>query len=147
MKIEEIIQTQFICSNHKAIVNLRYTSNYFSNIHNNFMLEFDVTMPQFNILRILRGAKKPLNINSVKEKMIDKSPNTTRIMDKLVVKKLINRFHCESDRRTVFIEINNGGLQLLSQIDEKMISTEFFTNNLSEEEADTLSSLLDKMRG
>jgi len=111
------------------------------------MLEFDVTMPQFNILRILRGAKKPLNINSVKEKMIDKSPNTTRIMDKLVVKKLINRFHCESDRRIVFIEINNGGLQLLSQIDEKMISTEFFTNNLSEEEADTLSSLLDKMRG
>jgi DNA-binding MarR family transcriptional regulator len=103
-------------------------------------------MPQFNILRILRGAKGSLSVNSVKERMVERSPNLTRIMDKLVSKDLIKRFQCNNDRRTVFIEINEKGLELLQNIDFKMEKTNLFPQNLSNEEAEQLSYLLDKIR-
>ena len=146
MKIDEIIKTNFKTPQHKAIVNLRFTANYFINFQNSFMLEFDLTMPQFNILRILRGAKGSLSVNSVKERMVERSPNLTRIMDKLVSKDLIKRFQCNNDRRTVFIEINEKGLELLQNIDFKMEKTNLFPQNLSNEEAEQLSYLLDKIR-
>ncbi len=146
MKIDEIIKANFKSSQQKAIVNLRYTANYFSNSQNVFMSEFDLTMPQFNILRILRGAKKAINVNSVKERMVEKSPNLTRIMDKLVAKKLINRFHCNEDRRSVYVEINKLGLDLLSKIDLKLGEANLFPKSLNDEEAEQLSFLLDKMR-
>jgi DNA-binding MarR family transcriptional regulator len=146
MKIDEIIKTNFKTPQQKAIVNLRFTANYFINFQNSFMLEFDLTMPQFNILRILRGAKGSLSVNSVKERMVERSPNLTRIMDKLVSKDLIKRFQCNNDRRTVFIEINEKGLELLQNIDFKMEKTNLFPQNLSNEEAEQLSYLLDKIR-
>ena len=146
MKIDEIIKANFKSPQQKVIVNLRYTANYFSNSQNIFMSEFDLTMPQFNILRILRGAKKALNVNSIKERMVEKSPNLTRIMDKLVAKKLINRFHCSEDRRSVYVEINKLGLDLLDKIDPKLGEANLFPNSLTDEEAEQLSFLLDKMR-
>jgi MarR family 2-MHQ and catechol resistance regulon transcriptional repressor len=146
MKIDEIIKANFKSPQQKVIVNLRYTANYFSNSQNIFMSEFDLTMPQFNILRILRGAKKALNVNSVKERMVEKSPNLTRIMDKLVAKKLIDRFHCNEDRRSVYVEINKLGLDLLDKIDLKLGDANLFPNSLNDEEAEQLSFLLDKMR-
>ena len=146
MKIEEIIKTNFKTPQQKAIVNLRFTANYFINFQNSFMLEFDLTMPQFNILRILRGAKDSLSVNSVKERMVERSPNLTRIMDKLVSKDLIKRFQCNDDRRAVFIEINEKGLELLQKIDFKMEKTNLFPQNLTNEEAEQLSYLLDKIR-
>ena len=146
MKIDEIIKANFKSPQQKVIVNLRYTANYFSNSQNIFMSEFDLTMPQFNILRILRGAKKALNVNSIKERMVEKSPNLTRIMDKLVAKKLINRFHCLEDRRSVYVEINKLGLDLLDKIDPKLDEANLFPNSLTDEEAEQLSFLLDKMR-
>ncbi len=146
MKIDEIIKTNFKTPQQKAIVNLRFTANYFINFQNSFMLEFDLTMPQFNILRILRGAKDSLSVNSVKERMVERSPNLTRIMDKLVSKDLIKRFQCKDDRRAVFIEINEKGLELLQKIDFKMDNTNLFPQNLTDDEAEQLSFLLDKMR-
>jgi DNA-binding MarR family transcriptional regulator len=146
MKIDDIIKTNFKTPQQKAIVNLRFTANYYINFQNSFMLEFDLTMPQFNILRILRGAKGSLSVNSVKERMVERSPNLTRIMDKLVSKDLIKRFQCNNDRRTVFIEINEKGLELLQNIDFKMEKTNLFPQNLSNEEAEQLSYLLDKIR-
>ena len=146
MKIDDIIKTNFKTPQQKAIVNLRFTANYFINFQNSFMLEFDLTMPQFNILRILRGAKGSLSVNSVKERMVERSPNLTRIMDKLVSKDLIKRFQCNNDRRTVFIEINENGLELLHKIDFKMDKINLFPQNLSNEEAEQLSYLLDKIR-
>ena len=146
MKIDDIIKTNFKTPQQKAIVNLRFTANYYINFQNSFMLEFDLTMPQFNILRILRGAKGSLSVNSVKERMVERSPNLTRIMDKLVSKDLIKRFQCNNDRRTVFIEINEKGLELLLNIDFKMEKTNLFPQNLSNEEAEQLSYLLDKIR-
>ena len=146
MKIDDIIKTNFKTPQQKAIVNLRFTANYYINFQNSFMLEFDLTMPQFNILRILRGAKGSLSVNSVKERRVERSPNLTRIMDKLVSKDLIKRFQCNNDRRTVFIEINEKGLELLLNIDFKMEKTNLFPQNLSNEEAEQLSYLLDKIR-
>jgi MarR family transcriptional regulator, 2-MHQ and catechol-resistance regulon repressor len=105
MEIGQIIQSKFANSRQKAIVNLRYTSNYFNLLQNNYMSKFDLTMPQFNILRILRGAKGVISVNAVKDRMIERSPNTTRLMDKLIEKGLIERVRCDEDRRVVYVSI------------------------------------------
>ena len=146
MKIEDAIKTVFKSPQQKAIVNIRYTSNYISNIQTDFMSEFDLSMAQFNILRILRGAKEAINVNTVKERMIEKSPNTTRLMDKLVVKDLIIRSHCKEDGRVVYVEISKVGLALLKNIDVKLAENNIFRDHLSDEESETLSNLLDKVR-
>lgn len=146
MKIEDIIQTNFKTVQQKAVVNVRFTSNFLSNSQNIFMARFGITMAQFNILRILRGAKKAINVNTVKERMVEKSPNTTRLMDKLLDKKLISRTHSKKDRRVVFVEISANGLALLSEIDVQMEETKLIPENLTDQEAETLSSLLDKLR-
>ena len=150
MKIDEVIKSKFQSSNHRAIVNLRYTSNFFAAKQNKFMAEFDLSLPQFNILRILRGAKKSITVNTVKDRMVEKSPNTTRLMDKLVEKGLIDRARCDNDRRVVYVEISEAGLNILKKIDDKILRDpyhDFSSNNLSEEEAELLSDLLDKFRG
>lgn len=147
MEIAKVIQTKFVSSKQKAIVNLRYTSNYFNQLQNNYMAQFDLTMPQFNILRILRGAKGAISVNNVKDRMIEKSPNTTRLMDKLIEKGLMERIRCESDRRVVYVSITDEGLELLAQIDADNFSTLSIAGTLSDDEAEQLSLLLDKMRG
>ena len=81
------------------------------NIGNELLKEFNISHQQYNILRILRGAGKELTVNSVKERMIQKSPNSTRLMDKLCQKNLIERTRCENDRRIVYIKISREGLE------------------------------------
>lgn len=149
MEIGKAIQSKFKNSRHKAVVNLRYTSNYIGNIQNVFMQKFDLSMPQFNILRILRGANDAISVNSVKERMVERSPNTTRLMDKLIEKGLIERIRCESDRRVVYVSITEAGLELLKSIDNDLELEQSLdiSGNLSEEEAEMLSNLLDKLRG
>lgn len=149
MKIDDVIQSKFQSSGQRAMVNLNYTSNFFSTKQNKFMAGFGLSMPQFNILRILRGAKKSISVNDVKSRMVEKSPNTTRLMDKLFDKNLIERVRCEHDRRVVFVKISEAGLKLLVQIDERFVDDKanMFLTNLTDEEADTLSDLLDKLRG
>lgn len=146
MKIEDIFHTNFKSAQQKATVNLRYTSNFLGNIQNNFMAQYELTMPQFNILRILRGAKSALNVNSVKERMVEKSPNTTRLMDKLIEKGLIERVRCNEDRRVVYVEITKKGLQLLVEIDIKLDANSIMDLNLTDQESEMLSDLLDKVR-
>ncbi len=146
MKIEDAIQAKFQSPQHKAVVNLRFTANFLSNIQNNFMAQFHLTMPQFNILRILRGAKDAINVNTVKERMLEKSPNTTRLMDKLIEKELIDRVRCNEDRRVVYVKISEKGLALLAEIDEQFKENSIIQLNISEEDAQHLSELLDKVR-
>jgi DNA-binding MarR family transcriptional regulator len=112
------------------------------------MSSFGLTMPQFNILRILRGAGTEITVNTVKDRMIEKSPNTTRLMDKLIDKGLISRVRCGDDRRVVFVEITKDGLELLKQIDVKFEDEgeKFVPRQLTDEEAEKLSELLDKLR-
>lgn len=146
MKIDDAIQSKFNSPQQKAIINIRYTSNFLGNIQTQFMSKFDLSMPQFNILRILRGAKGDINVNTVKDRMIEKSPNTTRLMDKLIDKGLIHRSRCKEDRRVVYVRITENGLKLLRQIDEHMDVSSLINANLTDEEANTLSDLLDKVR-
>ena len=147
MEIGKIIQTTFKSSQQKAIVNVRYTSNFIGNYHNNYMAQFDLSMAQFNILRILRGAKGALNVNSVKDRMVERSPNTTRLMDKLIEKGFMERIRCDSDRRVVYVSITECGLKLLEKIDFDMDDATIFAQNLNDEESEELSRLLDKLRG
>ena len=120
MKIEEAIQSKIDNPHVRAVVNVRYTSNWMSTKQNKFMSQFSLTMPQFNILRILRGAKEAITVNTVKQRMVEKSPNTTRLMDKLIDKGLIERERCSDDRRVVYVKISGEGLKLLSTIDKAL---------------------------
>ncbi|MGV3630376.1 MAG: MarR family winged helix-turn-helix transcriptional regulator [Bacteroidota bacterium] len=147
MEIGKVIQSRFANPQQKAIVNIRYTSNWMAQKQNAFMSQFDLSMAQFNILRILRGANDFLSVNTVKERMVEKSPNTTRLMDKLIEKELIERVRCEEDRRVVYVKIAAKGLDLLAKIDDEFNDPELFPTTLSEEEAEQLSTLLDKLRG
>lgn len=146
MEIGKEIKSTFKNAQHKAIVNIRFTSNWMSQRQNAHMSKFDLTMAQFNILRILRGAKDFLSVNTVKERMVEKSPNSTRLMDKLIDKELIERVRCEEDRRVVYVKISEKGLKLLLQIDKEFEDAFLFVNKLNEQEAETLSALLDKLR-
>jgi len=146
MKIDEELKSNFKSPQQRAIVNIRYTSNFLGNIQNQFMSKYDLSMAQFNILRILRGAKDMINVNTVKERMIEKSPNTTRLMDKLIDKGLIERTRCTEDRRVVYVKISEQGLNLLADMDKDLDVNTLIKANLSDEEANTLSDLLDKVR-
>lgn len=147
MEIGKVIQSKFSNPQQKAIVNIRYTSNWMAQKQNTFMAKFGLTMAQFNILRILRGAKDFLSVNTIKDRMVEKSPNTTRLMDKLIEKDLIARVRCEEDRRVVYVKITDKGLGLLAKIDSEFNDSALFSINLSESEAEQLSALLDKLRG
>jgi MarR family 2-MHQ and catechol resistance regulon transcriptional repressor len=146
MKIDEALQTKFKSPQQKAIINIRFTSNFLGNIQQNKMNQYDLSMPQFNILRILRGAGEAINVNTVKDRMVEKSPNTTRLMDKLIDKGLIERTRCEDDRRVVFVKISENGLSVLSEIDKNTDINLLINAGLTDEEANTLSDLLDKTR-
>ncbi len=146
MKIEDEIQTRFKTPQQKAIINIRYTSNFLGNIQNSLMDQYGLSMAQFNILRILRGAKSAINVQTVKERMIEKSPNTTRLMDKLIEKELIERTRCTKDRRVVYVEISKDGLAILKAIDDNSDILNMIQVGLSDEESTILSELLDKVR-
>ena len=146
MEIGKEINTKFKSPQQKVIINIRHTSNWMASQQHSYMIKYELTMPQFNILRILRGASEPITVNMVKERMIEKSPNTTRLMDKLIEKNLIERVRCDKDRRVVYVAITEKGLQLLAEIDQTFENSHLFTEKLSDEEAETLSNLLDKLR-
>lgn len=146
--IEQEINSTIKDDKQRFIVNLMYTSGWLRNMFNDFIKPYDLSSPQFNILRILRGSGDWLAMNVVKERMIEKSPNATRLADKLINKKLIERQRCDADRRVVFVKITDAGLALLATID-KIDNTQFETcmDNITPEEAKKFSDILDKMRG
>lgn len=143
--IAKDINSKFESELEKAFINIKYTANWLDNIGNDFLKPHNISTQQYNILRILRGAKKAITVNTVKERMIQKSPNSTRLMDKLCDKKLIQRVRSEDDRRLVYIEITEVGLELLDKININEVSSKVM-NSLSENEAKTLNKILDKIR-
>lgn len=138
------INSKFPSIRVKAMLNIVYTANWLNSHQNIFFKPFGISPQQYNILRILKGAEKPLKVQLIKERMVERSPNTTRLMDKLCAKNLIQRINSESDRRVVHVEITEIGLKLLNKISPK--TTTDLLNNLSDKEAEQLSDLLDKMR-
>ncbi|MGY0392574.1 MarR family winged helix-turn-helix transcriptional regulator [Bizionia sp. KMM 8389] len=142
--ISDDVNSSFENNKVKALINILYTSGWITNKQNVFFKPFGISPQQYNILRILKGAKKPLKAQTVKERMVERSPNTTRLMDKLTAKKLIERLPCETDRRVVFIKITKEGISLLNRIADELKFD--FLENLTETEAGQLSDLLDKLR-
>ena len=138
------INSKFKNNKVKALINIKYTANWLTSKEITFFKPYGISPQQFNILRILRGANQAIKVQVVKERMIERAPNATRLMDKLCDKKLIERVRCEDDRRVVFVEINKKGLALLKKIDTELNID--FLNKLTEEEAKTLSNILDKIR-
>ena len=142
--ISKDINSKFKNNKVKALINIKYTANWLLSKEITFFKPFGISPQQFNILRILRGADQAVKVQVVKERMIERAPNATRLMDKLCDKKLIERVRCEDDRRVVFVEINKKGLSLLKKIDTELNID--FLNKLTEDEAELLSGLLDKIR-
>ncbi|WP_158995731.1 MarR family winged helix-turn-helix transcriptional regulator [Mucilaginibacter sp. L196] len=149
MRIEEEIQsTKFEDNYQKAVININYTQNWLSNHLRGEFDKFNLTMQQFNILRILRGQyPKPATVNLLKERMLDKMSDASRIVDRLVQKELVSRCTNTCDRRAVDIRISDKGLEVLSKIEVEFKTKDLIKNNLTEEEAGKLSDLLDKLRG
>lgn len=143
--ISKDINSKFPNNRVKAFINIIYTANWLNSIQNAFFKTYGLSPQQYNILRILRGAKEPLKVQTIKERMLERAPNATRLMDKLCAKDYIERIACPDDRRVVHIAITEKGLDLLAQID-KVNDRHDFINNLTEEEAKILSDLLDKLR-
>jgi DNA-binding MarR family transcriptional regulator len=108
--------------------------------------EEDITHQQYNILRILRGSKKPLSTLQIRERMLDKMSDTSRIVERLVKKNLVEKKVCDTDKRLVDVSISQNGLDVLKRLDEKNGELDAILDNLSPKEAEVLSDLLDKMR-
>jgi len=128
----------------KALLNIIYTSNWISSCQNEFFKDYGISPQQYNILRILNGAEAPLKVQTIKERMLERSPNATRLMDKLCAKNHIERIPSAEDRRVVKIAITQEGKTLLESIPKDFNMD--LLKNLSESEAEQLSLLLDKMR-
>lgn len=144
MEFSKEVNAVFDSEHLKAVLNLKYTAQYFNALGNKELEPYQISTPQYNILRILRGAKKPITMKLVKERMIEKSPNTTRLTDKLLDKGLIERVRCEDDRRVVYVSITDEGLQLLEKVSFNKTIEQM--KRLTEKEATLLCQLLDKIR-
>ena len=149
MKIEEEIQsTKFEDNFQKAVINLTYTYGWLNNSLRCHFEKHNLTSQQFNVLRILRGQyPNPATVNLIKERMLDKMSDASRIVDRLVQKGLVSRCTNRKDRRAVDIRISDSGLEILGKLDIEFKTSDFLKNNLSEQEAGVLSDLLDKLRG
>ena len=138
------INSKFENNRVKALLNIIYTANWITSYQNEFFKDFGISPQQYNILRILRGADEPLNVQTIKDRMLERSPNATRLMDKLCSKNLIERLPSQHDRRVVKISITQEGQDLLNAI--PVDANQELLKNLNEKEAAQLSDLLDKMR-
>ena len=145
---KEIKQKKFESEFHKAHLNLMYTSNWFQTKSKQFIKPYAITFQQFNVLRILKG-KHPdsCSAGEILEVMIDKSPDLTRLVDRLIAKDYVSRCVCPDNRRKLDIVISNKGIALLNEINP-VIKFEFEKlNNITKKEATELSRILDKLRG
>src|SRR3954468_1435732 len=134
MSIEEdILQSKFRNDYQKAVINFIYTYNWLNEKMKFFFDREKITGQQFNILRILRGAGKPLSTLQIRQRMLDKMSDTSRIVDRLVIKELVQKVICKTDRRLVDVTITDSGLQLLDKLDSYNEQMDAMLESLSEE--------------
>jgi DNA-binding MarR family transcriptional regulator len=149
MRIEEIIKpTSPMAIEKRTLLNVMYTQNVISEKFNEILKPFDLSPEQFNVLRILRGQKgNPVNMCTIQERMIAKTSNTTRLVDKLLLKDLVIREICPENRRKMEITITEKGMELLQSLDALVESHEkSFAKNLTDKELELLNELLEKFR-
>ena len=150
MSIEKDIKQQkpFKSPYQKLVVNILFTNNWMNSDHMNILKPFDLTAQQYNVLRILRGQyPNPITVNGIIERMLDKMSNASRLVDKLLAKELASRCDNKDDRRACDVRITQNGLDVLKEIDVLQENWETSFSSLTPEEAETLSGLLDKLRG
>lgn len=149
MKIEDVLVTnKFDSEYHKVSLNIMYTSNFIQSLLKERTDEEKITLQQYNVLRILRGQNaKPATVNMLKERLLDRMSDVSRIVDRLVQKKLVSRCISHKDRRAVDIFITQEGLDILERLDKKMSILTILDENLNEDECKQLNYLLDKLRG
>ncbi len=142
----DINQHNFKSEHQRATINLIYTYNWITERLKAIFDREGLTMQQFNILRILRGSEKPLSTLQIRERMLDKMSDTSRIVDRLLIKGLVKKVVCKADKRLVDVSITPNGRALLQNIDLQEAEMNAIMEPLSEEEALTLNILLDKIR-
>jgi len=144
---QDIHQAKFRNDHQKASINLIYTFNWLTEKSKEFFAPEDITSQQFNILRILRGSyPQPLSTLQIRERMLDKMSDTSRIVDRLITKGLVKKITCKADRRLVDITITDRGKKVLERLDDRQDELDNIIGNLSRKEAVILSELLDKIR-
>jgi DNA-binding MarR family transcriptional regulator len=148
MNIEAAIkQTKFKSPYEKAVVNIFYTSNWLAYNEMTIFKQFDLSLPQFNVLRILKGQHpNSATVNLIIDRMLDKSSNASRIVEKLRAKGLVERTTCEKDRRRVDVVITDKGLDTVKKAGVMLGTIHENMKSLTEDEANELSRLLDKLR-
>ncbi len=149
MKIEDVIQsTVHLDISKKIILNILYTQNVINDKFNEIVKPYDLSSEQYNVLRILRGQKgNPANMCMLQERMLAKTSNTTRLVDKLLLKNLVTREVCPTNRRKIEVSITHQGLEILKALDSKIVEHEqSFSKNLNPKEQELLNELLEKYR-
>ncbi len=149
LSIEKIIKTETeIPISRKVIINLLYTESWVMDKISLELKAFDISVQQFNVLRILKGQKgKPANLSTIQERMVSKMSNTTRLVDKLISKGYVTRITCPSNRRKVEISITQKGKDFLEKVN--LVMEEFenkITSGLSVDDMILLDQLLNKLR-
>jgi len=144
---QEIHQKKFRSQRLKGIVNLVFTYNWLKSHLQAHLKPFDITMQQFNVLRILNGQfPNPTSIALIKERMLDKMSDASRIVNRLERKKVVKREPSTTDRRTINVFITEKGIELIGEIDKHSNDMDKLLSALSPEEITQLSFLLDKLR-
>ena len=143
----ELHQHHFRNERQKAMVNILFTYGWLMERLKNIVSDEGITLQQYNILRILRGSNpEPLSTLQIRERMIDKMSDTSRLVDRLLTKKLVRKVICKEDRRLVDVTITDKGLKLLKRLDSRADEMDSVVGNLTEKESTSLSKLLDKIR-
>ena len=143
---KDIQQTNFRNEFQKMGINIIYTANWLNEKMGQILSTEDITQQQYNILRILRGSECPLSTLKIRERMLDKMSDTSRIVDRLIVKGLVEKTACVKDKRLVDITVTKKGLQLLEKLDALNEQIDSILKGVSEKEAHTINQILDKLR-
>jgi DNA-binding MarR family transcriptional regulator len=146
-RIDDELQSRFDSEQHRLLINIWFTSNWFRSRQVALFKPFGLSPQQYNILRILRGAGSRVSMHQVKARMIDRAPNATRLTDKLIAKGLVERERCDEDRRVVYVRISRKGLDLLSRMDGvNKLEMEELMARIGAKEAHAMNDILDRMR-
>ena len=143
---KDIQQTNFRNEFQKMSINIIYTANWLNEKMGQILATEDITQQQYNILRILRGSECPLSTLKIRERMLDKMSDTSRIVDRLIVKGLVEKTACVKDKRLVDITVTKKGLQLLEKLDSLNDHIDSILKGVSEKEAQAMNQILDKLR-
>ena len=147
MSLENELQQKFRNEPQKAILNILYTSYFIQDRMNTLFKEYDITRQQYNVLRILRGQHPGhASVNLIRERMLDKMSDASRIVERLRLKGMVVRKGAEKDKRAVEVTITESGLQLLREMEQPVEEFDSLLRNLSQDETRQLNTLLDKVR-